>query len=740
MKRLIHLAVILLLVVTALALYGCSNVNKLSFEQEDYFVLPDTTFSPNLKISPSRADYTLTSSNPKIAKVSGKQIITLQEGVTTLTVEAGGKKAEARLVVINDEAYTGSLPPIQPEYKRISFIVEDYVFSSPLEVQKGMSPGPPNPILRGGYDLDGWYSDATYTAKYDFNLPLNDDITVYAFWVMRPAEFTFEVIENKTYVSGLKFSKVPYTELTLPTATRDNAAVAGIKAAAFKNNTTLKKVTVPESYKYIGQEAFRDCSALEEVIFSDEAQLVSIGPSAFNNCLKLSSLSLPPLLTELKNFAFYKCATLDIQSLPQGVSTLEQYVFAGTATDSIDLTNVTQIFEGAFDGCPSLSTVTNTDSVRTCYKYAFRATPVYANSVVDGRVAYIDTLLVGALDNTTSFTLKEGVTLIANDSLSSAGLSNLVITVNGVPPEYVGTNAFHSTVSIIFEPAHFDVCRQETSKWYTYRNLVCIELIENDFQILRYQSANSYLYELRKYSGDAVHLDLGTELPYDIKTIRAGAFSDTATQKLKLKSLTLGNVQTIADYAINSVGTLLAIIPAGDSVPNLTSAMSISKNSLANGCVKIYVPTDLYAEYHTKWTTLKSIIFNINIVTDGLAVSVIPGSADNYIVQYFGDETTLTIPSDIGGTPINIISENALRYNFSVEHLVIGANITQIREAALAYNSIKTLEFLSQTPPTLGLYFLYNNTALTAIYVPSGAAGSYREVLPTAMHNLVQER
>lgn len=739
MKKLMVFAA-LFAVIMILALSGCTDVRKLSFEQEDYFVLPDTSFTPNLNITPSKSDYTLTSSNPKIAKIDGKKVIAQQEGIAMLTVEAGGKSAEARLVVISDKAYTGTLPPIQPEYKRISFLVEDYIFSSPMEVQKGMVPGVPYPILRGGYDLDGWYTDATYTTKFDFTKPLNEDTAVYGFWAIREPEFTFETIGGKPYISGLMFPKVPYTQLTLPTITRDGTAVYGIKDAAFKGNTTIKSITVPDSYETIGQEAFRECAALEEVIFGEDSELTRIGPSAFNNCVKLSTISLPPLLEDLGNFAFYKCAALDIQSIPSGVTRLEQYVFSGTATDSIDLENITRILEGAFDGCKNLSTVTNTANVGICYKYAFRGTPLLTASLTDTRIGYIDTMLVTALDNTTSFTLKEGITLIANDSLVSSGLANLVITISGAPPQYVGENSFNLTSSIIFDQDNYHISRNPASQWYAYRSQVCIELEQNNFKILRFESASTYFYDIRKYSGDDVHLDLTTALAYDIRTIRSGAFGDTVEKKLKLKSLTFGNVTSIADYAINNISTLLAIILKGTSVPELSSIMSITRNSLSNGCVKIYVPNGLLPSYNTKWAAMRSVIYSQEILQGSLAISAISGNTDNYVVQYFGDESTLIIPDEIDGKPITVISENALRYNPSVEHLVVGANITQIREAALAHNNIKTIEFLSQTPPTLGLYFMYSNVGLEKIFVPQGCGESYRSILPSAMQLLVQER
>ncbi len=42
-----------------------------------------------------------------------------------------------------------------------------------------------------GYDFDGWYSDKDLTKKYDFNAPVESDMTLYAKWTEEPVQSKF---------------------------------------------------------------------------------------------------------------------------------------------------------------------------------------------------------------------------------------------------------------------------------------------------------------------------------------------------------------------------------------------------------------------------------------------------------------------------------------------------------------------------------------------------------------------
>ncbi len=86
------------------------------------------------------------------------------------------------------------------------------------------------------------------------------------------------------------------TEVTLPTIINYNGKTYSgsgcVAADAFKNNSTVKKIIVPDGYDCIQENAFYGCSSLEEVIVGDsniKDYGVYIDSNAFANCPKLKT-------------------------------------------------------------------------------------------------------------------------------------------------------------------------------------------------------------------------------------------------------------------------------------------------------------------------------------------------------------------------------------------------------------------------------------------------------------------
>lgn len=98
------------------------------------------------------------------------------------------------------------------------------------------------------------------------------------------------------------------TNLVLPTSVTYNGVTykAGsngdffINEGAFKGNTVIKKVAVPEGYHSIGDGAFKNCSSLVEVAIADSVNYVS--KDIFENCDNLKTYCFSG--DELKNNPF----------------------------------------------------------------------------------------------------------------------------------------------------------------------------------------------------------------------------------------------------------------------------------------------------------------------------------------------------------------------------------------------------------------------------------------------------
>lgn len=78
-------------------------------------------------------------------------------------------------------------------------------------VKKGNTVGVPAEPTNDGYSFGGWYTDVNCTTAYDFNSPVNTDITLYAKWL---AKYTVSfdtdggsTVESQTVVTGNKATK-----------------------------------------------------------------------------------------------------------------------------------------------------------------------------------------------------------------------------------------------------------------------------------------------------------------------------------------------------------------------------------------------------------------------------------------------------------------------------------------------------------------------------------------------------
>jgi len=115
------------------------------------------------------------------------------------------------------------------------------------------------------------------------------------------------------------------TSFTVP------AGVETIAAGAFTMNQTLRTVDLSGVLE-VGEGAFRGCTALTDVTFSEG--LVKIYDDAFYECTALTAVTLPASLQELCRSAFGYCTALTEAHLPA---------------------ELMGIYEGAFDGSEALT-------------------------------------------------------------------------------------------------------------------------------------------------------------------------------------------------------------------------------------------------------------------------------------------------------------------------------------------------------------------------------------------------
>ena len=101
----------------------------------------------------------------------------------------------------------------------------------------------------------------------------------------------------------------------------DSVQTIGINA--FYHNTALASASFGTGLTSIGENAFRNCSELQSVVFREcDTPLLSIGNCAFASAVKLTTLTFNESLKTIGMGAFAGCTSLEALTLPDSLTTL----------------------------------------------------------------------------------------------------------------------------------------------------------------------------------------------------------------------------------------------------------------------------------------------------------------------------------------------------------------------------------------------------------------------------------
>ena len=173
---------------------------------------------------------------------------------------------------------------------------------------------------------------------------------------------------------------------------------------AFRDNSELTGVKLPNSVVSLGDEAFKGCSSLRSISGLDS--ISELGISCFAGCTDLSTIALPEGLKKIESkafsgctglvqilipesvysigqAAFSTCTSLNTVVLPRRLESLSGNLFDGCiALKDIEIpSNVTAIGSGAFSGCKSLTCITIPSEVRTIGNDTFNGCSKLSNVI-----------------------------------------------------------------------------------------------------------------------------------------------------------------------------------------------------------------------------------------------------------------------------------------------------------------------------------------------------------------------
>ena len=213
---------------------------------------------------------------------------------------------------------------------------------------------------------------AIFASAYDFSEKNEDGVMLY---------YT-DVEEGFCEVAQ---SPAPYKGKVVIPPTANGRIVAGIGYNAFKHQTQMESIVLPNTMVYIGALAFEECYDLKSV---DLGNVMLIGEMAFCSCFSLKDLKIPESLVYCGYDAFSGC---DIDhplynshyflyfpqnyattySIPEGIETIGVSAFSLTRIENVTFPkSLKRIEEHAFDGS-NLKSLNLPSSLTTIGKNAF---------------------------------------------------------------------------------------------------------------------------------------------------------------------------------------------------------------------------------------------------------------------------------------------------------------------------------------------------------------------------------
>ena len=237
--------------------------------------------------------------------------------------------------------------------------------------------------------------------------------------------------DDKTNTLTLSGNEVAWHEFTNYASTTEEVVftkdfnVASIGCCAFSCFSNLTKIEIPNCVTSFGNRAFYECSSLASVNLPDG--LKSIGDNAFYNCLSLTSIDFPNGLQSIGYNAFMQCEYLTAVNLPEELEDLGDFVFWG---------------------CDNLGSVEFPDGLKSIGNYTFVGCdnlvsvkfPKGLKSIGDHAFSWCSSL--------TSVSLPEGLQSIGNEAFYSCQNLSAVVFPEGL--ESIGNGAFKNCNSYQF--------------------------------------------------------------------------------------------------------------------------------------------------------------------------------------------------------------------------------------------------------------------------------------------------
>ena len=399
-----------------------------------------------------------------------------------------------------------------------------------------------------------------------------------------------------------------------------------IYAHAFSNCWSLNEISIPQG-TVIKSYAFSDCASLKNVkktkkkkvaarisakATAVEDESMRIDAFAFSGCESLETLDLSNV-TSIGQGAFSGCTSLDNIVIPETITTIEDTAFFNCESlKEIEIPNsVTEISDGAFQGCTSIEEIVIPESVTELGDQVYSGcTSVQSVSIPET----VETIGDGLFANCTSLSeaeLSENAQYIGNAMFSGCTSLETVEIPENVTDIGNGTFLGCTSLKSIEIP-------DEVEKIGSSVFLGCTSL--EGF------SMNDRITEIGDYAfSDCTSLK-SVEYSDNVTEIGNGAFANCTS----LESVTLPEaIETLGLNAFESCTSLKNVEFAGNSTVTIKDEAFAGCTALGN----VYIPENAVSVSNTAFSSCSSLM-SVTCYSTADVASEIASSGVNCNVIY----------------------------------------------------------------------------------------------------------
>jgi hypothetical protein len=198
---------------------------------------------------------------------------------------------------------------------------------------------------------------------------------------------------------------------------------ARVPPGAFRGDTSMRTIALPDGLTSIDEYAFSGCSSMTSIELP--AGLMSLGEHAFSGCSSMTSIALPVGLMSLGEHAFSRCSSMTSFELPAGL---------------------TSIGESAFDGCSSMTSIELPADLTSLGVFAFFGCSSMTSIALPAGLTFIGAHAFGYCSSLTSIALPAGLTSLGAQAFEYCSSLTSIALPAGLT--FIGRYAFYGCASL----------------------------------------------------------------------------------------------------------------------------------------------------------------------------------------------------------------------------------------------------------------------------------------------------